>query len=200
MKMTEQAFIINKQLQGLQLLVDEDANIAMSGQTSPFNTTKTGMQAIVDAVLHPHAITSSKTLAAVNQSLSLFRLYKQVVGTLTRYQSPKQAAASSAIYIAESDFSRQGKGFLLKVISALSTEDLARQNKNGVNEAFVVIKLDSIDNVGAVDNIFLHCESENQIHMLTLAFAGDNKFQTIVSANNKAFKAIVNSESHLYVS
>ncbi|MFT6268378.1 MAG: hypothetical protein ACJAVV_001186 [Alphaproteobacteria bacterium] len=201
MNITERAFIIDKQLQGIVhgITHGDDNTSVQSTSISNTQTDKdkraltTSMQAVVDAVLQPMANQSQQTRALVNTSLQYFIWYKQVVSCVTTMQSQSQAAASSASDLTmnngEVDFTRQGKGFVVRLIQTTKQE----------GDAYVVLKLDDIGQQIEKKDLFLHCEYDQQIHVVQLGYVNKNKFQTLINVSNRRFKAIANEESHLYL-
>lgn len=202
--MTERAFIIDKQLQGL--VHGYDSDIVQATSTTNAQTDKdklarvTSMQAVVDAVLQPSANKSQQIRALVNTSLQYFTWYKQVLSCITSMQSYKQSAASSSQRLntdnGEVDFTRHGKGFVVRLIQE---GPALAQNIRQENGAYVVLKIDNAGKQQDKKDLFLHCEYDQQIHVVQLRYVNENKFQVLISANDNVFKAIANEESHLYL-
>jgi hypothetical protein len=193
MNVTERAFIIDKQLQ--KLVHDHEYGHNDTQVDAQSNKDEhavcISMQAIVDAILNPNASKSQQTRALVNTSLKYFRWYKQVLSSITAMQSYRQAAASSNNETL--DFTRQGQGFVVRLVQE------SNQKKRQQAQAYVVVKIDNSGPQQLTSDLFLHCEWENQIHMVPMKYVNENKFQAVLSASDKSIMAIVNEESHLYL-
>jgi hypothetical protein len=188
MNMTERAFVIDKQLQRLLSLSKDDNDTELTEAIAGDKHLLVSMQAIVNAVVHPNTQQSQHTLKRVNKSSQYVYWYKLILATLTSLHSPTQVAASSA----QSEgvlVNREGRGFTLKVL----------QDESGHEDAYLILSLDSPNLSQKEKGVFMHCMWEEQFYVIPFGFPITNENQILISTNDKAFNAIANTESDLYL-
>lgn len=180
MTISQQLFVINKQLKGLShsRLNDEalSHNLSLS------------QQSIVDAIRFPHLLSSQLVHKQVQASISMYKRYKNCLNLLELKSSPMQAAASDNSMILQ----RNGEGFEIQVIL---DEDI-----NG--QAYVLLDLAASYTGQQISKIFLHCDFNEQFSILSLArsFQSPRRFQNLIEVDSDAFKAITNAQSELFLS
>lgn len=188
MNTTERAFVIDKQLQRLLLSGEGEVINEVTEALDGKDGYALSMQAIVSAIVYPDLAQSKKTLCRVNTSVKYVNWYRLILANYTSMQSAAQVAASSV----QSDkvlIERQGRGFSLKVTQeALVSKD-----------AFLIVSLDDVTCETLEKGIFLHCVWEQKFHVIPFGASTKHKFQALINKQDKAFSAIVNSESHLYL-
>lgn len=189
MNFTQRAFIVNKQLQGLLLVHDIDAQNANSDKS---DRQRVSMQSIVDAILTPNSQKSKALLLKINGSLSDFRRYKQVLATLSLMQSQSQIAASSLPGAASKifNYTRKGNGFEIKLI---------QESEAITSDVYIVLTLENTSESQDQSLMYLHCELAQQIQVISLSKTNPTKYQGIVKAKDVIVSTIVNDESHLYL-
>lgn len=188
MNMTERAFVIDKQLQRLLLLSKNNNDSEFIETIAGDSGLLVSMQAIVNAVVHPNTQQSQQTLRVVNASAKYVDWYKLILATFTRLHSPTQVAASSAL---SEGFlvNRQGQGFTLKVWQEASSHE----------EAYLLLSLESPNINQKEKGVFMHCMWQQQFYVIPFGFLTKNENQILISTNDEAFNAIVNTESDLYL-
>jgi hypothetical protein len=188
MNMTERAFVIDKQLQRLLSLSINDNGTELAETNTGDNRLLVSMQGIVNAVVHPNSLQSQQTLKIVNKSSQYVNWYKLVLATFTKLHSPMQVAASST-HSEHFLLNRQGRGFTLKVL----------QEESGHEEAYLILSLESPNLSQKEKGVFMHCMWEQQFYVVPFGFSTKNENQILISTKDKAFNAIVNIESDLYL-
>lgn len=196
MKNAERAFVISKQLNRLLSVDSHEENQLLGGQSAGILS----MQAVVDAVIHPARATSQNSLSLVNTSLVYFSWYKHALSCLTHMRSYQQVAASSASEATahKKSFTRHGQGFTLSLIE--SRIDANRHiGSAGKTNAFVEVTLHTNAQQPDTNHLFLHCEYDQQIHVLSLLRVGENNYQGILQVDDIIAMVIINNESQLYL-
>ena len=186
--MTERAFIIDKQLQRLLLSTDSELSREISHAATDKNDLLLSMQAIVNAIIDPNSTQSKQTLSIVNTSSQYVNWYKLILATFTNMQSAAQVAASS---VQEDNLlvNRVGRGFTLQV-----TQQPLKQA-----DAFIIVSFEQLTKEQQENELFLHCIWEQQLYVISFGVPIENRAQALVSVQDKAFIAIANPESHLYL-
>lgn len=185
----ERAFVIDKQLQRLLRSSDNQNTYELSQTTEGNAYSLISMQAIVNAVVYPYTQASQQTLKLVNTSAQYVNWYQLILAAYTSLHSPMQVAASS---VQNETFlvHRQGRGFTLKVL----------QEAPSHNEAYIILNLESLSPSQQEKGIFMHCMWEEKFYVIPFGLPTKKEIQILISTNDKAFSAIANTESHLYLS
>ena len=186
--MKERAFVIDRQLQELLSTSNNQNNNQFSRKIEGNNQSKVSMQAIVNAVMFPSSPQSQKTLKLVNASDQYLNWYKLILATFTSLYSPSQVAASS-VKNETCIVNRQGRGFTIKVLQE-APED---------KEAYLILSIDSSSPRQREKGVFMHCMWKQQFYVIPFGLPTKNEIQVLINTRDTVFKAITNTESHLYL-
>lgn len=188
MNITERAFVIDKQLHRLLSSSNSQNNMEIPHAIEGDEHLLLSMQAIVNTVIYPTTQQSQKTLRIVNTSPQYVNWYKFILATFTSLYSPVQVAASTS----QSEgflVNRQGRGFTLRVLQEAPVNE----------EAYLILDLENPNSNQQEKGVFMHCMWEQQFYVIPFGLATKNEIQILISTNDKAFNAIANTESHLYL-